>query len=185
MKGYLSGAPACVSRIALRLIVGGMHEIQAPFQIVKSVKVERHNMDLVPAYRSGHRRLCAAVLAACLTGLVAFADAAELGFPYNSELMMDAKPMRGSKRVPMLVIGAQGEATIEGWCNRVKAQLVVAADTVTILTGTKTDEQCPPERVRADEDLLAVLTEVTHWRRDADVLTLRGPKTVRFRTMTN
>jgi heat shock protein HslJ len=185
MKGRLSAAPASMQRIALRLIAGRVREIQAPLQFLESMKVERQNMDPVPAYRSGRRRLCVAAFAACLAGLVASADAAERGFPYNSELMMDAKPMRGSKRVPMLVIGAQGEATIEGWCSRVKAQLVVAADTVTILTGSKTEEQCAPERARADADLLAVLTEVTHWRRDADVLTLHGPKTLRFRTMTN
>jgi heat shock protein HslJ len=146
---------------------------------------ERENMSSVPAYRSGRGRLRLVAFAACLVGAAASAEAAERGFPYNSELMMDAKPMRGSKRVPMLVIGAQGEATIEGWCNNVKAQLVVAADTVTILTGAATEQQCTPERARADEELMATLTEITHWRREADVLTLRGPKTVRFRTMTN
>ena len=99
--------------------------------------------------------------------------------------MLDAQPMRGSKRVPMLVIGAQGQTSIEGWCNTVKAQMVVAADTVTILTGTKTDQQCAPERMRGDDELLAALTEVTNWRRDGEVLTLRGTKTLRFRTLTN
>jgi len=137
------------------------------------------------AYRVCLGRCVIAVLA-CWFGATAIADAAERGFPYNSELIMDAKPMRGSKRVPMLVIGAQGEATIEGWCNNVKAQLVVAADTVTVLTGASTEQQCPAERMRADEELMAALMEITHWRRDADVLTLRGGKTpLRFRSMTN
>jgi heat shock protein HslJ len=124
-------------------------------------------------------------LALCVLGGIVAADAAERGFPYSSELMMDAKPMRGSKRVPMLVIGAKGEAKIEGWCNNVEAQMVVAADTLTILTGASTEQQCPAERMRADQDLMAVLMEITHWRRDGDVLTLRGTKTLRFRTMTN
>jgi heat shock protein HslJ len=119
-----------------------------------------------------------------LGGIVA-ADAAERGFPYSSELIMDAKPMRGSKRVPMLVIGAKGETKIEGWCNNVEAQFVVAADTLTILTGASTEQQCPPDRMRADDELMAVLMEITHWRRDGDVLTLRGTKTLRFRSMTN
>src|SRR5262245_31966679 len=140
------------------------------------------NMGSVTAYRVC---LWRGALLACFFGAMAAADAAERGFPYNSELIMDAKPMRGSKRVPMLVIGAQGETTIEGWCNNVKAQLVVAADTVTILTGPTTEQQCPAERMRADEDLMAALTEITHWRREGDVLTLRGPKTLRFRTLTN
>jgi heat shock protein HslJ len=124
-------------------------------------------------------------LALCVLAGIVAADAAERGFPYSSELMMDAKPMRGSKRVPMLVIGAKGEAKIEGWCNNVEAQMVVAADTLTILTGASTEQQCPAERMRADQDLMAVLMEITHWRRDGDVLTLRGTKTLRFRTMTN
>jgi heat shock protein HslJ len=113
------------------------------------------------------------------------AHAAERGFPYNSELMLDAKPMRGSKRVPMLVIGAQGETSIEGWCNTVKAQFVVAADTVTILTGPKTEQQCAAERMRGDDEFFAALLEVTSWRREGDVLTLRGTKTLRFRTLTH
>ena len=142
-------------------------------------------MSIVVAYRVCLWR-CAVALLAVLFGAMTAADAAERGFPYNSELIMDAKPMRGSKRVPMLVIGAQGEATIEGWCNNVKAQLVVAADTVTILTGASTEQQCPAERMRADEELMAAIMDITHWRREGDVLTLRGGKTpLRFRTMTN
>jgi heat shock protein HslJ len=142
-------------------------------------------MRSVTAYRFGRLRRCVVAFTACVLGGVVAADAAERGFPYNSELIMDAKPMRGSKRVPMLVIGAKGEAKIEGWCNNVEAQMVVAADTLTILTGASSEQQCPADRMRADEDLMAVLTEITHWRRDGDVLTLRGGKTLRFRSMTN
>ena len=134
---------------------------------------------------NGCVRRCIVGFAACVLGGIVAADAAERGFPYNSELIMDAKPMRGSKRVPMLVIGAKGEAKIEGWCNNVEAQMVVAADTLTILTGASTEQQCPAERMRADQDLMAVLMEITHWRREGDVLMLRGTKTLRFRTMTN
>ena len=137
---------------------------------------------------SGRRRLRTIALAACLTIAVAPlapAAAAERGFPFGSELIMDAKPMRGSKRVPMLVIGAQGETSIEAWCNTVKAQVVVAGDTVTILTGAATEQQCAAERMRGDDELLAALTQVTNWRREGDVFTLRGAKTLRFRTLTN
>src|SRR5215813_8910400 len=140
------------------------------------------SMRSVAAYRFDLRNC---VVAVCVLGGIVAADAAERGFPFNSELMMDAKPMRGSKRVPMLVIGAKGEAKIEGWCNTTEAQMVVASDALTILTGGSTEQQCPAERMRADQDLMAVLMEITHWRRDGDVLTLRGPKTLRFRTLTN
>jgi heat shock protein HslJ len=142
-------------------------------------------MQSVPASWFGRRRLCRLALAACIIAGLAPAAATERGFPYNSELMLDAKPMRGSKRVPMLVIGPQGETTIEAWCSSVKAQMVVAADTVTILTGEKTGPQCDAERMRGDDELIAALTEVTNWRRDGDALTLRGAKTLRFRTMTH
>ena len=137
------------------------------------------------AYRFSCVPNCVVALAVCVLGGIVVADAAERGFPYNSELIMDAKPMRGSKRVPMLVVGAKGEAKIEGWCNNVEAQLVVAADTLTILTGASSEQQCPADRMRADEELMAMLMEITHWRRDGDVLTLRGTKTLRFRSLTN
>ena len=137
------------------------------------------------AYRFDCVRNCVVAFAVCALGGIVAADAAERGFPYNSELIMDAKPMRGSKRVPMLVVGAKGEAKIEGWCNNVEAQLVVAADTLTILTGASSEQQCPADRMRADEELMAMLMEITHWRRDSDVLTLRGTKTLRFRSLTN
>src|SRR2546421_9453120 len=104
------------------------------------------SMRSVTAFRSGRLRRFAVVLAACVLGGIVAADAADRGFPYNSELIMDAKPMRGAKRVPMLVIGAKGEAKIEGWCNNVEAQLVVAADRLTILTGVQScrvvDQHC-------------------------------------------
>jgi heat shock protein HslJ len=113
------------------------------------------------------------------------AGAAERGFPYERELMLDINPMRGSKRVPMLDIGSKGEASIDLWCNTVKAQLVVADDTITIVSGAKTERQCAPERMRGDDDLLAALLQVTSWRREGDVLTLRGPRTMRFRLGTH
>lgn len=48
-------------------------------------------------------------------------------FPFGSELVLDANPMRGSKKIPVVDIGQNGAAEIDLWCNSVKAQLVVAA----------------------------------------------------------
>jgi len=123
--------------------------------------------------------------AALLMLSVAPTAAADRGFPYDRELMLDVNPMKDSKRVPMLEIGSRGEASIDLWCNRIKAQLVVANDTITVVTGEKTYRQCAPERMRGDEELLAVLLQVTSWRRDGDVLTLRGARTMRFRLGTH
>jgi heat shock protein HslJ len=131
------------------------------------------------------RRRATLALAAC-AGLVAGAAlAVDHEFPFSSELLLDVAPMKGSKRVPMLEIDDKGLAEIDLWCNSVKGQMVVAGDTITILTGEKTDRSCPPERLQADDDVLAALTEATSWRREGDVFTLIGTRTMRFRVQTN
>jgi len=42
-----------------------------------------------------------------------------------------------------------------------------------------------PERMRRDDELLASLVQVTSWRRDGELLTLRGARTMRFRLDTH
>jgi heat shock protein HslJ len=129
-------------------------------------------------------------LAAGVLGLVALVAAggmtdAEPGFPFDKELLLDTKPMKGSKRIPILTIGPRGEATIDLWCNSVAGQITVAANTVTITTGTKTERQCDQPRMKGDDDLLEALAQVTSWRRDGQVLILHGAKTLRFYSATN
>ena len=111
--------------------------------------------------------------------------AAEKGFPYEQEMLLDARPMKGSKRVPMMEVMRRGDAKIDLWCNSVQAQFVVVDDTITVIPGTKSTEQCVPERVRGDDDLLGALLAVTQWQRSGDVLTLRGPKSLKFRASTH
>ena len=110
---------------------------------------------------------------------------AEAGFPYDTEFMMEVRPMKGSKRVPSLDIGSGGKASIDLWCNTVQAQIVVEGSAVSILTGEKTNRQCDPERMRGDDDVLAALGNVTAWRRQGDVLILQGERTMRFRRASN
>jgi len=124
-------------------------------------------------------------LGTAAAALLASAVAAQPEFPFGSELMLDVKPMKGSKRVPMLEIDQKGLAEIDLWCNSVKGQLVVAGDTITIITGEKTARTCPPERAQADDDVLGALNEMTNWRREGDVLVLTGTRTMRFRLQTN
>ena len=124
--------------------------------------------------------LCLGFLCVMPAGL-----AADSAFPFDSELMLDAKPMKGSKRVPILGIGPKGEAAIDLWCNSIEAQIVVVESTITIMTGRKTDRQCDPARMRGDDELLATLQQVNSWRREGDVLMLRGGKSLRFRQATN
>ena len=106
-------------------------------------------------------------------------------FPFGSELLLDVNPMPGSKRVPSMDVAADGAIALEMWCNRIEGQLVVAADTITVLTGQATDRQCRPERVRGDADLLSALAEVTNWRRQGAIVELTGRRTLRFRLPTN
>ena len=128
-------------------------------------------------------RLAAVMAAAVMLPMVA--SAAETSFPFDSELILDVRPMKGSKKVPNLEIGPDGRATIELWCNSVTAQLVVVQQTVTVLTGEKTERQCPPDRLRGDDDMLSALQDVTTWRRDGDIVVFEGAKPMRFRVPTN
>jgi heat shock protein HslJ len=123
------------------------------------------------------------VLALAATPLVASAQSA---FPFGRELLLDTAPMKGSKRVPSLDIGDNGAATIELWCDSVRVQLVVVADTITVIPAEKTKRQCPADRARADDELMAALSQAATWRLDGEMLELSGgPAPLRFRLQTN
>ena len=106
-------------------------------------------------------------------------------FPFGSELMLDAAPMRGSKRVPILQIEENGAASIDLWCASVRAQATIGGDTISIVPETPQPAQCTPERQSGDDNLLAALSQVTNWKRRGDVVELIGATTLRFRLMTN
>lgn len=106
-------------------------------------------------------------------------------FPFSSELMLDAAPMRGSKRVPNLEIGRNGEVIIELWCKGARGQFSVAGETVVFVPGPVEDRGCPADRAAADDALLATLAEATTWRRQGDTLVLNGSRPLRFRLNAN
>ena len=129
------------------------------------------------------RRACFAL---ALLGLVAAgATEAQSAFPYDRDMVLDARPMRGSKRVPILAISEGGEAQIDLWCRRGRGQAAIAGDAITITIGAMNDEPCTPERAQADEEMIAALAAVTSWQQRGDVLTLNGAKSLRFRLATN
>lgn len=105
--------------------------------------------------------------------------------PFEGEFLLDARPMPGSKRIPNIEFSTNGTIVLEMWCNRVEGQVVIAGDTITVITGQPTDRGCSPERARADTELLDTLSAVTNWRRQGDSVMLIGPKTLRFKVMTN
>ena len=106
---------------------------------------------------------------------------AEEGFPFGTEMTMEAVPQPGSKRIPNLEIGDNGEVVLELWCKGGKGQFSVAGNTVIFVPGAIQDRSCPPAKAQADDDLVAALAAVETWKRQGDVLTLIGPKTLRFR----
>jgi hypothetical protein len=53
-------------------------------------------------------------------------------FPFGTTLILDAAPMRGSKRIPMLEIAEDGAASIDLWCASARAQAVVADSAISI-----------------------------------------------------
>ena len=106
-------------------------------------------------------------------------------FPFGTTLMLDAAPMRGSKRVPMLEIAEDGSASIDLWCASARAQAVVADNSISISPGDLQNTQCEPDRQTRDAELLTALAQVTNWRRQGDVVELLGMTPLRFRLMTN
>jgi hypothetical protein len=124
-----------------------------------------------------------------LTVLVALAGAgpamADSGFPFGMEMTLDAPPLPGSKRIPDLEIGDNGEAVLELWCKGGKGQFSVAGNTVIFVAGPLQDRACPPARAQADDELVAALGEATSWKRQGDAVFFIGAKTLRFRINTN
>jgi hypothetical protein len=120
----------------------------------------------------------------CLSLALPLAAAGD-SFPFGTTLMLDAAPMRGSKRVPMLEIAEDGVASIDLWCASVRAQAVVADNSISISPGELQNTQCEPDRQTRDAELLTALAQVTNWRRQGDVVELLGVTPLRFRLMTN
>jgi META domain len=125
----------------------------------------------------------AAMLAAA--GFWSVPAGAEEGFPFGFEMTLDAAPQPGSKRIPTLEIGDNGEAKLDLWCKTGAGQFSVAGNTVIFVPGQLQNRDCPPARAQADDDLLAALSEATTWRRRGDSVSFAGTKPLRFRINTN
>jgi META domain len=127
----------------------------------------------------------AAVLILVATAFHANPACAEEGFPFGFEMTLDAARQPGSKRIPTLEIGDNGEATLELWCKGGKGQFSVAGDTVIFVAGPLEDRACPPARAQADDEIVAALSEAATWKRQGDVISFIGTKPLRFRLLTN
>src|SRR5262249_37398764 len=96
--------------------------------------------------------------------MVLATTAAAAEFPFERELLLEAKPLPGSKRVPMLEILREGRALIDLWCKSGDGRVEVSGDTIKITIAAMKAESCPPERMERDEALAAALAAVTQWR---------------------
>jgi hypothetical protein len=110
---------------------------------------------------------------------------AEDEFPFGLEMTLDVARQPGSKRLPTLEIGDNGEVILELWCKGGKGQFSVAGNTVIFVAGPLEDRTCPPVRAQADDDLVAGLREAATWKRQGDFVSFIGTKSLRFRINTN
>ena len=106
-------------------------------------------------------------------------------FPFGFLMTLDTRPQPGTKRMPTLEIGDNGEAVLELWCKSGKGQFSVAGNTVIFMAGPMQDQGCTPDRAAVDDDVVAALSEAGTWKRQGDVVTFTGTKSVRFRINTN
>ena len=132
-----------------------------------------------------HLKLVAAIaLSAGFSG-AAPAQAQVQEFPFGLEMTLEAARMPGSKRVPSLEIGDNGEVVLELWCKGGTGQFSVAGNTIIFVPGAMENRNCPPDRKQADDDLLAALGSIATWKRQGDFVTLIGTKALRFQINTN
>jgi len=127
--------------------------------------------------------------AALLLAAMPSSALAQTEFPFDRELLLDVKPLPGSKRVPILEIAAPSRAQIDLWCKSGEGQVEVKGDTIKFTLGPMRDAlaaaPCTPERAQRDEEMIAALAQVTHWRQEEDVIVLEGPTPLRFRLSTH
>ena len=131
-------------------------------------------------------RLIACAAATLLLMSVGFERAqAEDEFPFGTAMSLEVAPQPGSKRIPNIEIGDNGEVVLELWCKGGKGQFSVAGNTVIFVPGPLQDRSCPPAKAQADDDLVAALSEATTWARQGDSVSFIGSRTLKFRINTN
>jgi hypothetical protein len=133
---------------------------------------------------TGFLKHAAAVLAVLMVVLPISAHAEE-EFPFGFEMRLETAPQPGSKRIPTLEIGDNGEATLDLWCKSGKGQFSVAGNTVIFVPGPMQDRSCPPAKAQADDDLVSALGEAATWKRQGDLVSFIGARPLRFRINTN
>lgn len=141
---------------------------------------------------AGRPAIACAVFALTLLG-IAGAGRAAPAFPFDQILRLDVAPMRPVKRVPILTVEPNGEATIGLWCKTVRGRVALAGNAMRIEAGPlpdalpryMSDGQCTDERMKADQDTLDALTQVTGWQARGGAVVLTGATPLTFRASSN
>jgi hypothetical protein len=126
-----------------------------------------------------------AVLSAAAIIFVAAAPAGAQSFPYDQEMLLEAKPLPGSRRVPMIEVHPDGKASVDMWCHSAVAQFTIAGNDLKIEFVSAKPENCTPERIELDQAMAKAMLEITQWRRRNDMVEFVGPTTFRFRISTH
>ena len=81
------------------------------------------------------RPIVACVILVSVSGTLPALSQAQ--FPYERDLVLEARAMRGSKRLPVLTIEQNGRAQIDLWCKRGRGTAAIdgGAITITALAG--------------------------------------------------
>ncbi len=130
-------------------------------------------------------RSSVAALVVAASAFGAIAAHAEEEFPFGFEMTMETAPQPGTKRMPTLEIGDNGEATLDLWCKHGKGQFSVAGNTVIFMPGAMEDRGCTPDRAAVDDDTIAALGQAATWKRQGDVVSFIGTIPLRFQINTN
>jgi len=126
-----------------------------------------------------------ALLTAMAMVLAAAAPARAQSFPFDQEMLLEGRPLPGSRRVPMMEVHPDGKASVDLWCHSAVAQLALNGNEVKFDFVSAKPENCTPERIELDQKMAKDLLEVTHWRRKNDIVEFVGPTSFRFRISTH
>src|SRR6185503_13668102 len=72
-------------------------------------------------------------------------------FPFDQEMLLEAKRLPDSRRVPMLEIQSGGRATIDMWCHNAIADVAVTGTEIKFTFTSATPEGCTAERIELDQ----------------------------------
>jgi hypothetical protein len=128
---------------------------------------------------------CMAAMAGAAIVFAACAPVSAQSFPFDQEMLLEVKPLPGSRRVPMMEVHPGGKASVDLWCHSAVAELAITGNEVKFTFVSAKPENCTPERIELDQAMAKALLEVTRWRRKDDIVEFLGPTTFRFRISTH